>query len=76
MPDGRSLLDITRDLNEKREELEADMQAIANDALYEGRFVVAPFPEGLQLCWLTCEGDASCPTCCPPRNQKRSQRRR
>ena len=41
-------------LNEVHEELEADMQAIANDAQFEGKLVVGMFPEKLDLSWILC----------------------
>ncbi len=45
---------LAEDLNNAHEELEADMQAVANDALHEGVLVVASFPEKLDLSWISC----------------------
>jgi len=45
---------LAAQLNEAHEELEADMQAIANDAQFEGKLVVGLFPENFDLSWILC----------------------
>lgn len=65
-PTIKDIRELAARLNEKREELEADLVAISNDALHAGVLVVTPWPENLDLSWLQCcstVGD--CPKCRP-----------
>ena len=54
LPNIQEVRKLAQTLAEKQENLEADMQAISNDAQWEGKLVVLPWPETLDLSWLLC----------------------
>ncbi len=63
-PDGKEIRRLARELNDAREELEADLVAEHMDAVHDGRLVVMPFSETLDLSWLLCcSVPGSCPDC-------------
>lgn len=59
-----SLREDVAALRDAQENLEADMVALANDALHEGVLVVASFPESVDLSFLQCcSRIGACPSC-------------